>query len=113
MPGSLNLNTTWRESLCVCLCFSVIGFINVGLHKEERSAFVAQLTWELKCQLALNENQTKKIMEINYEYYDMISGLNGKTIPNVIRQKNKQILKILNQDQQLLWLKNCGDGMER
>lgn len=103
------MNTTWKESLCVCLCFSVIGFLNIGLIREERSAIVEQLTWELKCQLALNESQTREILQINYEYYDRISGVTGTTIPNVIRQKNKQIMKILNEDQQVIWQKTCSD----
>lgn len=116
MLNHLNQHSNFREALCACLCFTFIGLFNVGLRWEERSAIVKQITWELQSQLTLSESQTLRIMEINYEFYDAISKVPDlkygeyemvdEKINHLITLKNKKIMKILNEDQQLKWLKS-------
>lgn len=106
MKKHLNL----KEALLACLGFSVIGLFNLGFHWEERTAFVENITWELQSQLTLSESQTLKIMEINYEFYDAVSNMKqqgtDEQVTRLISDKNRKIMKVLNEDQQREWLKS-------
>jgi len=105
-----------KEAMLACLCFTVIGLFNVGLHWEDRAAFVENITWELQSQLTLSREQTMKILEINYAFYDAISSVQKKNekghhlseehIHYLIATKNKEIMNVLNKDQQLKWQKS-------
>jgi hypothetical protein len=103
-----------KEALTACLGCSLIGLINLGLHWEERTAFVENITWELQSQLTLSKSQTQKIMEINYEFYDAISDvqqqstdhdIDDEQINLLILDKNKKIMSVLSEAQQCEWLK--------
>lgn len=83
---------------------------------------VEQLTWELQNQLMLNRSQALSIKKINYEFYDELTNLCREKYENsdldekinrLISLKNKKIMKILNEDQQLKWLKNCAGRSEK
>ena len=93
-----------------CLGFSIIGLVNLGFHWEERTAFVENITWELQSQLTLSKSQTLKIKEINYEFYDAVSRMEkqgtDEHINQLIDDKNRKIMKVLNEDQQQEWLKS-------
>ena len=104
-----------KEALIACLGFSIIGLFNLGLHWEERNAFVENITWELQSQLTLSKSQTQMIMQINYEFYDAVSDAQkqqreesvlDEEINRLIVDKNKKIMKVLNEDQQREWLKS-------
>ena len=104
-----------KEALIACLGFSIIGLLNVGLSWEERTAFVENITWELQSQLTLSKSQTKRIMEINYEFYDAVSIVQQRGIENeilgeqidlLITDKNRKIMGVLSEDQQREWLKS-------
>lgn len=94
----------------------MIGLFNLGLHWEARTAFVENITWELQSQLTLSRSQTLKIMEINYDFYDEISKVsNGDDFENkiiddqisrLISDKNRKIMNVLNEDQQLKWVRS-------
>lgn len=97
-----------------CFGISIIGLFNLGLHWEERHAFVENVTWELQSQLTLSESQMQMIMKINYEFYDAVSNAQkeqteesilDEEISRLIVDKNKKIMKVLNEDQQREWLK--------
>lgn len=105
-----------KDALFTCICFTAIGLFNVGLCWEERSAIVEQVTWELQHQLKLSRPQAASIKKINYDFYDAIENLSRHRkagagfqaeVNHLIILKNKRIMKVLNEDQQLKWLKNC------
>ena len=105
-----------KEAMLACLCFTVIGLCNAGLHWEDRTTFVENVTWELQSQLTLSHEQTLKILEINYAFYDAVSSaqknnakgheLTEEHIHFLIATKNKEIMNVLNEDQQLKWQKS-------
>ncbi|MBA4054068.1 MAG: hypothetical protein C0490_05090 [Marivirga sp.] len=117
----MNRQTKLKDALLACICFTIIGLFNVGLYWEERSAVVEQITWELQNQLTLSRSQALSIKKINFEFYDEVTNLTGarykkeklnETIIKLIALKNKKIMKILNEDQQLKWLKTCSGASE-
>ena len=103
-----------KEAFIACLGFSIIGFFNLGLNWEERTAFVENITWELQSQLTLSKSQAIKIMEINYEFYDAVSNAQQDTKDNILPEqinqliidKNRKIMNVLNEDQQREWLQS-------
>lgn len=111
-----------KDALLTCICFTLIGLFNVGLCWEERSAAVEQVTWELQNQLTLSRSQAVSIKKINYEFYDELTNVSrgtiktdklNETINKLITRRNKKIMKILNEDQQLKWLKTCSGRLEQ
>lgn len=111
-----------KDALLTCICFTIIGLLNAGLCWEERSAVVEQVTWELQNQLKLSRSQAVSIKTINYEFYDELTNVSrgitktdqlNETINKLITRKNKKIMKILNEDQQLKWLKTCSGRLEQ
>lgn len=120
--AQLNRQIKLKDALLTCICFTAIGLFNVGLCWEERSAMVEQLTWELQNQLMLNRSQALSIKKINYEFYDELTNLCREKYENsdldekisrLVSLKNKKIMKILNEDQQLKWLKTCAGRSEK
>ena len=106
----MNTQPNLKEALIACVGFSIIGFFNLGLNWEERTAFVENITWELQSQLTLSKSQALKIMEINYEFYDAVSNIKqqgtDEQVTRLISDKNRKIMKVLNEDQQREWLKS-------
>jgi hypothetical protein len=49
-------------------------------------------------------------MEINYEFYDAVSNMKqqgtDEQVTRLISDKNRKIMKVLNEDQQREWLKS-------
>ena len=102
-----------KEALIACVGFSIIGLFNLGLSWEERTTFVENITWELQSQLTLSKGQARKIMEINYEFYDAVSeaqqnsdNILPEQINRLIINKNRKIMNVLNEDQQREWLQS-------
>jgi predicted nucleic acid-binding OB-fold protein len=121
-PYQLNTTIKLKEALLTCICFTIIGLLNVGMYWEERSAVVEQVTWELENQLILTRSQAVSIKKINYEFYDELTNLAATTSKNdqlnevinkLIAHRNKKIMKILNEDQQIKWAKTCSGRLEQ
>ncbi|HEY5915943.1 MAG TPA: hypothetical protein VIU13_01010 [Chryseolinea sp.] len=110
----MNTQPNLKEALIACVGFSIIGFFNLGLNWEERTAFVENITWELQSQLTLSKGQALKIMEINYEFYDAVSDAQQDSDNNILPEqinrliidKNRKIMNVLNKDQQREWLQS-------
>jgi GTPase SAR1 family protein len=108
--------TNLREAFLVFLSLTVIALFNAGLLWEEQKISQQYMNFELTQMLELNENQMQKIRSIQAVYEiegsKLISESTASTAEKInllTRERNKQIMEVLNEDQKKILRTYCTD----
>ena len=105
-----------REAFLVFLSLTVIALFNAGLVWEEHKISQQYINFELTQILDLNENQLEKIRSIQAAYEVELSkvategiGSSSESIDLLVRERNRQIMEVLNEQQKRILHSYCTD----
>lgn len=105
-----------REAFLVFLSLTVIALFNAGLLWEEHKISQQYIGFELTQMLDLTENQLEKIRSIQAAYEIEVSRVGNERIGStservnlLIRERNRKIMNVLNEQQQRILHAYCTD----
>jgi hypothetical protein len=111
-------STNLREAFLVFLSLTVIALFNAGLLWEKHKISLQYMNFELTRMLDLNENQVEEIRSIQIAYEIELSKVSRhgsvqsrEKIQQLVCERNRQIMDLLNERQMGILNSYCTDLM--